>query len=139
VTDDDIVNMTDPELAAAGLPHDMEDDDDMTANAEALLGFSGSGGGRPARPTVTPTPMVSNTNSSDAVDTPTSSLGKRKSAVLDDSKPIEEEVNGEMIRAKAICKMCRSNLSAISSAGTGLLIRHQKLCKAKVANAARVQ
>jgi hypothetical protein len=139
VTDDDIVNMTGPELAATGLPHDMEDDDDLTADAEALLGFSGSGGGWLARPTVTPTPVVSNTNNSDAVDTPTSSLGKRKSAVWDDFEPIEEEVNGEMIRTKAICKMCRSNLSARSSAGTGHLIRHQKLCKAKVANAARVQ
>jgi hypothetical protein len=48
--------MTGPELAAAGLPHNMEDDDDLTANTEALLGFSGSGGGWPARPTVTPPP-----------------------------------------------------------------------------------
>ena len=48
-------------------------------------------------------------------------------------------MNGQKVRTAAICKMCKSRLSARSSAGTGHLIRHQKSCRKKVDHAARVQ
>jgi hypothetical protein len=80
--------------------------------------------------------VASNTNST--VDTPTSSLDKRKSGVWVDFDEIYEVVNGEKIRTKATCKMCRSTLSARSAAGTGHLIRHQKSYRQKTDHAARV-
>ena len=48
-------------------------------------------------------------------------------------------MNGQKVRTAAICKMCKSKLSARSSAGTGHLIRHQKSCRKKVDHVARVQ
>ena len=48
-------------------------------------------------------------------------------------------MNGQKVRTAAICKMCKSRLSARSSTGTGHLIRHQKSCRKKVDHAARVQ
>ena len=48
-------------------------------------------------------------------------------------------MNGSKIRTVAICKMCKSKLSARSSVGTGHLIRHQKSCRKKADHAARVQ
>jgi hypothetical protein len=38
-----------------------------------------------------------------------------------------------------ICRMCKTRLSARSFAGTGHLLRHQKVCRKKVDHAARVQ
>jgi hypothetical protein len=127
----------DEDLAAAGLP--TENDNDITEDAAALVGINmnGAGGAEPMA-TATGTPMVSNTNNTDGTGTATSSLGKCKSVVWDDFDEIKEDVNGEMVRTKATCKMCRTTLSARSAVGTGHLIRHQKTCKAKVANAARV-
>ena len=48
-------------------------------------------------------------------------------------------MNGQKIRTAAIYKMCKSKLSARSSAGTGHLIRHQKSSRKKADHAARVQ
>jgi hypothetical protein len=140
VADDDVVYPVtgDEDLATVGLP--IENDDDITEDAAALLGINmnGAGGAEPAT-TATGTLVVSNTNNIDDTGTATSSLGKRKSVVWDDFDEIKEDVNGEMVRTKATYKMCRTTLSARSAAGTGHLIRHQNSCKAKVANAARVQ
>ena len=46
-------------------------------------------------------------------------------------------MNSSQIRTAAICKMCKSKLSARSSAGH--LIRHHKSCRKKADHAARVQ
>ena len=48
-------------------------------------------------------------------------------------------MNGQKVRTAAICKLCKSKLSARSSAGTGHLIRHQKSYRKKVDHATRVQ
>jgi hypothetical protein len=48
-------------------------------------------------------------------------------------------VNGSNVRITPICRMCKTRLSARSSAGTGHLLRHQKACRKKVDHAARVQ
>jgi hypothetical protein len=100
--------------------------------------MNGASDAKPAT-TAIGTSVASNTNSADDTNTPTSSLGKHKSGVWVDFDEIKEVVNGEKIRTKATCKMCRTTLSAGSAAGTGHLIRHQKSCRAKMANAARVQ
>jgi hypothetical protein len=135
MADDDVVYPITGNLAAAGLP--LEDDDDIREDAAALfsvdlLGTSGAG---PAA-TATGTPVFFNTTGTD--DTPTSSLGKRKSGVWVDFNEIYEVVNGNKIQTQAICKMCRATLSARSTAGTGRLIRHQKSCRKKTDHAARV-
>ena len=48
-------------------------------------------------------------------------------------------MNGVKICTKATCKMCKSTLSARSSVGAGHLKRHQKSCKQKTDQFARVQ
>jgi hypothetical protein len=51
-----------------------------------------------------------------------------------DFDEVFEEVNGVMIRTQAVCKICRTSLHARSTDGLGHLVRHLKVCKAKVAN-----
>jgi hypothetical protein len=41
-------------------------------------------------------------------------------------------VNGSNVRTAAICRMCKTRLSARSSAGTRHFLRHQKACRKKV-------
>jgi len=146
--DDDVVYPLtgNDDLIAAGLV--TEDNHDIHDDAAALLGIDvGSGsapidldggdGGGGAEPTpsamATGTPVGS--NSTDGI----SSVGKRKSGVWVDFDEIYETVNGQKVRTAAICKMCKSRLSAKSSAGTGHLIRHKRSCRKKVDHAARVQ
>jgi len=146
--DDDVVYpLTDnDDLIVVGLL--PEDDDDIRDNAATLLGIDvdsgsalidldGGDGGGGAAPvpstTTTGTPVGSN------ITYGTSCLGKRKSDVWVDFDEFYETVNGQKVRTAAICKMCKSRLSARSSAGTGHLIRHQKSCRKKVDHAARVQ
>jgi hypothetical protein len=69
----------------------------------------------------------------------TGNLGKRKSPVWADFDEVFEEVNGVKICTKAVCKMCKSTLSARSAASTGHLKRHQKSCRLKIVQRARVQ
>ena len=56
-----------------------------------------------------------------------------------DFDEIYETVNGRKVCTKTICKMCKQTLSARSNADTGHLKRHQKSCKQKTDQAARVQ
>ena len=142
--DDDVVYpLTDnDDLIVAGLV--LEDDDDIRDDAAALLGIdvgSGSapidldgGGGAESAPSATAIGTPVGSNSTDG----TSCLGKRKSGVWVDFDEIYETLNGQKVRTAAICKMCKSRLSARSAAGTGHLIRHQKSCRKKVDHAARV-
>jgi len=125
------------DLIAVGLA--PEDDDDTQEDAAALFGLDG-GGGEGA--TVTGTPVCSNSSTPSIAGTSTSSgtiVGKRKSVVWADFDEIYETVNGMKICTKATCKMCKHTLSARSNAGTGHLKRHQKSCRHKTNQAARVQ
>ena len=98
-----------------------------------LDGGDGGGGAEPA-PSAMATRTPVGSNSTDG----TSCLGKRKSSAWVDFDEIYETVNGQKVRTAANCKMCKSRLSARSSAGTGHLIRHQKSCRKNVDHAARV-
>ena len=69
----------------------------------------------------------------------TGNTSKRKSPMWADFEEIYEVINGSRICTKAICKMCKSTLSARSVAGTGHLKRHQKSCRIKTDQRARVQ
>ncbi|PWZ30045.1 putative AC transposase [Zea mays] len=132
------------DLRVAGLV--PNDEDDIQADAAALLGIDltsalvdlsstqGDGGGGPATATDTPVGSTSTDGG-----TGTSSVGKRKSSVWIDFVEIFEKVNGSNVRTAAICRMCKTRLSARCSAGTGHLLKHQKACRKKVDHAARVQ
>jgi hypothetical protein len=120
-----------------------EDDDDICEDAVALLGIDVGSGSAPVdldagdssggATTVTGTP-VGSTNTDG-----TSSVGKRKSSVWVDFEQICDTVNGNSVQITAICRMCKSRLSARSAASTSHLIRHQKSCRKKTDHAARVQ
>jgi hypothetical protein len=146
MADDDDVNPVtgNDDLRAAGLV--LDDEDDIQADVAALLGINltsapidlssnpGDGGGGPATATNTPIGSTSTDGG-----TGTSSVGKRKSTVWVDFDEIFEKVNGSNVRTVAICRMCKTRLSARSSAGTRHLLRHQKACRKKVDHTARVQ
>jgi hypothetical protein len=106
---------------------------DLTSAPVDLSSTPGDGSGGPATATDTP---VSSTSTDGG--TGTSSIGKHKSSVWVDFDEIFEKVNGSNVRTAAICRMCQTRLSARSSAGTGHLLRHQKACRKKVDDAARV-
>ena len=124
------------DLIVAGLA--PEDDDDTQEDAAALFGLDG-GGGEGA--TATGIPVCCNSSTPSVAGTGTSSrhgVGKRKSAMWADFDEIYETVNGRQICTKATCKMCKHTLSARSNAGTRHLKRHQKSCRPKTDQAARV-
>jgi hypothetical protein len=143
VDDDNVIYpLTDnDDLRAAGLV--PKDDDDIHEDVVALLGINvgsgsapinldvGDGGGGAAMATGTRIGSIS-------IDG-TSSVGKRKSGVWAYFEDICETVNGNSVRIAAICRMCKSRLSARSATSTGHLIRHQKSCRKKTDHAARVQ
>jgi hypothetical protein len=57
--------------------------------------------------------------------TPSSAVsGKHKSKCWADFNEIYEEINGNKVRVQAICKLCRTTLSARSIAGTGHILSH---------------
>ena len=68
-----------------------------------------------------------------------SNVGKRKSPVWADFDEKYETVNGRKICTKAICKMCKQTLSARSNASAGHLKGHQKSCRQKIDQRAKVQ
>ncbi|KAJ1254814.1 hypothetical protein BS78_K323200 [Paspalum vaginatum] len=86
----------------------------------------GAGGGSGAGATI-----------ANGVPQPQSSVGPRprktKSSAWEDIDPINTTVGGKQVRTGAICKWCKSSLSAGSSGGTGHLLRHACDCKVKVA------
>ena len=119
--DDDVVYPLtgNDDLITAGLL--LEDDDDIRDDVVALLGIdvgSGSapidldGGDSGGWVESVPSAMMTGTpigsNSTDG----TSCLGKRKSGVWVDFDEIYETMNGSKIQTAAICKICKSKLSA---------------------------
>jgi len=149
--DDEIIwPLTDnDDLIAAGLT--PKDDDDTHEDATALFGIDVGGGsaapidldgGGGEGVTATGTLVCSNGSTPSVSSTGSSSgpgVGKRKSAVWADFDEIYETVNGRKIYTKATYKMCKHTLSARSNAGTGHLKGHQKSCRQKTDQAARVQ
>jgi hypothetical protein len=127
-----------PSLAPEG-----ENDDDIGDDAAALFGIDvGDGfavsidldgdGSEGATGTV-------NSNSSTPLVASKGNTSKRKSPVWADFTEIFEDINGVSTCTKAVCKMCKATLSARSAASTGHLKRHQKSCKLKTDQRARVQ
>jgi hypothetical protein len=121
VDDDDVNPVTgNDDLRTAGLVPD--DEDDIQADAAALLGIDltsapvdlssnpTNAGGGPVTATDTPVGSTSTDGG-----TGTSSVGKRKSTVWVDFDEVFEKVNGSNVRIAAICRMCKTRLSARSS------------------------
>ena len=92
---------------------------DLTSAPVDLSSNPTNAGGGPATATDTPVGSTSTDGG-----TGTSSVGKRKSTVWVDFDEVFEKVNGSNVRIAAICRMCKTRLSARSSAGTGHLLRH---------------
>nr|TKW14047.1 hypothetical protein SEVIR_5G141766v2 [Setaria viridis] len=125
-------------LRACGLPGD--DEDDVAAGAVALFGSSaapvnvdavGAGGSAP-----------SSTPSSTATTSMGTSVrkGKRRSAAWNDFEELfQEDANGKKVRYTAKCCHCSHILTGRSCAGTGHLLRHQKMCLAKQNHSSLVQ
>jgi hypothetical protein len=122
-----------------GLDPEGEDDDDLHDDARAVFGIDV--GDNP----VAPAPIDldgedgggANSNGS-APSVAAAGNGKRTSPVWEDFEKIYEDVDGVSTVTKATCKICRSTLSARSVSGTSHLKRHQKSCRAKVEQRARV-
>ena len=100
MVDDDVVYpiTSNEDLIAVGLP--LEDNDtttlfgvDLLVNGSAPIDLDGGGAGEAV--TATGLPVGSNTNGTD--DTPTSSVGKRKSGVWVDFEEIYDMENGNKI------------------------------------------
>jgi hypothetical protein len=70
---------------------------------------------------------------------PTSDVdGKKRkrictSKVWQDFEPLYKTVDGKKIRYGGKCHWCKCTLSAVSTSGTGHLLRHQRDCKVKLA------
>ncbi|XP_066375043.1 zinc finger BED domain-containing protein RICESLEEPER 1-like [Miscanthus floridulus] len=130
-------------LLSVGLALEGENDDDTRADAAALFSIDlGDGsaasidvdadGGEGATTTM-------NSNGSAPSVAGTCNTSKRKSPVWADFEEIYEVINGSRICTKAVYKMCKSTLFARSAADTGHLKRHQKSCRIKTDQRARVQ
>jgi hypothetical protein len=121
---------------------EVEDDDDLREDAAALFGIDASDGLLPIDVDaidgegVGGTTTVTRTGSTSTHCTSTASAGKRKSAIWVDFDEIKDAND---VRIAAICKMCKTRLSARFAASTGHLIRHQNSCLKKKDRANRVQ
>jgi hypothetical protein len=135
------------DLRACGLPGD--DEDDLASGGEALFGCSAApinvdggddagaaGGAGVGTPGLSTMPF-----SLPSVNTGTSIRLKHvRSSVWNDFKEIFETLStGKKVRVAAKCRQCSHIISGRSSAGTGHLLRHQKVCVAKTKYAALVQ
>ncbi|XP_066358323.1 zinc finger BED domain-containing protein RICESLEEPER 1-like [Miscanthus floridulus] len=130
-------------LLPVGLAPEGKNDDDTRADAAALFGIDlgdssaapidvDADGGEGAT-------VTANSNGSAPSVAGTGNNSKRKLPMWADFEEIYEVINGSRICTKAVCKMCKSTLSARSAAGTGHLKRHQKSCRIKTDQHARVQ
>ncbi|XP_066384513.1 zinc finger BED domain-containing protein RICESLEEPER 2-like [Miscanthus floridulus] len=124
-----------------GMAPEGENDDDIRDDAAALFGVDLGDGDGGEGATASANPVGSNSNGSvpSVAAAGNGKVGKRKSPVWDDFEEIFETMNGVQICTKAKCKMCKSTLSARSSAGTGHLKRHQNSCRQKTDQRDRVQ
>ena len=134
------------DLRACGLPGD--DEDDLASGGEALFGScaapinvdggddadAAGGAGAKTSPPVMP-------SSTPSASTGTSVRLKRvRSGAWNDFEEIfEDSPTGRKVRVAAKCLHCSHVLSARFAAGTGHLLRHQKVCVAKAKHASMIQ
>ena len=130
-------------LLPLGLAPEGENDDDTRADAAALFGIDlGDGSAAPIDVDADGgegATATANSNGSAPSVAGTGNTSKRKSPMWADFEEIYEIINGSRICTKAVCKMCKSTLSARSAASTGHLKMHQKSCRIKTDQRARVQ
>jgi hypothetical protein len=129
-------------VLSPGLAPKGENDDDTRDNVAALFGIDLEDGY--ASPTLIELDgdggegaTVTGNSISNGYSPPVAgngNVGKHKSLVWDDFEEIFETVNRVKICTKATCKMCKTTLSARSSAGTNHLKGHQKSCRQKLIN-----
>ena len=109
------------------LPDDVDDMGDAVAvffGRSAPIDLDGTAASAAAA-------VAAATSPSDAASLASSTTtGKRRSPVWADFDEVKETVDGEE-RVIAICKFCKSRLSAKSAHGTKHLLRHQKSCQKK--------
>jgi hypothetical protein len=115
-------------LLLSGLALEGKNDDDTLDDTAALFGIDLGDG--PAAPTPIELDgdggegasaiVNSNSNSSAPSVADSGNVGKRKSPVCTDFEEIYETMSGVKICTKATCKMCKTTLSARSSADTGV-------------------
>jgi hypothetical protein len=138
------------DLIVAGLPPEHDDDgrdpyslfaDDVGRGTAPIdLDADVAGAAVPTTGTTVDSNTSTMTNNTGINGTTSTAVsGKRKSKCWADFKEIYETINGNQVRVQAICKLCRTTLSARSTAGTGHILRHQKSCRKKLDHAARVQ
>ncbi|XP_021321373.1 zinc finger BED domain-containing protein RICESLEEPER 2-like [Sorghum bicolor] len=135
------------DFIAAGLS--PERDDDGRDPFDVFVDASGGGGSQPPVNDVDPVDAVdSNTHTmstgvngnGDGNATPSSgTCGKRRSKCWETFDEVFEMINGNRVRVKAICKICKKVLSGRSAAGTGHILRHAKGCLAKLDRQNKVQ
>jgi hypothetical protein len=122
------------ELRELGQIPDDEDDIGM-GDDDALLRRTRSRVGASAAPAGTPS---SSTPSDAATVASSAKTGRRRAAVWAFFDEIIEKEDGKD-KVIAVCKQCKTGLSANSANGTGHLIRHHKTCSAKAERANMVQ
>ena len=134
------------DLRACGLAGDNEDD--LASGSEALFGSSaapinvdggddaGAAGGAGAE---TSPPVMPSSMPSASTGTSVRLKRVRSGAWNDFEKIFEDSPTGRKVRVAAKCLHCSHVLSARSAAGTGHLLRHQKVCVAKVKHASMIQ
>jgi hypothetical protein len=137
------------DLKACGLPGD--DEDDLASGGEALFGSvaapinvdgsddagapGAAGAGAPPPPPPPEPPVMPSCQFVN-----TSGVKRSRSPAWNDFDEIFDTLpTGKKVRVTAKCKHCGHVLFGHSSAGTGHLLRHQKVCVAKTKHAALVQ
>ncbi|XP_066344426.1 zinc finger BED domain-containing protein RICESLEEPER 1-like [Miscanthus floridulus] len=130
-------------LLPVGLALEGENNDDTRADAAVLFDIDlGDGSAAPIDVDADGgegAMVTANSNGSAPLVAGTCNNSKHKSPVWADFEEIYEVINGSSICTKVVCKMCKSTLSARSAAGTSHLKRHQKSCRIKTDQRARVQ
>ncbi|XP_066333309.1 zinc finger BED domain-containing protein RICESLEEPER 2-like [Miscanthus floridulus] len=130
-------------LLPVGLAPEGENDNNTRADAVALFGINlGDGSAAPIDVDADGGKGGTTTANSNGTGPSVAGIGntnKRKSPMWANFEEIYEVINGSRICTKAVCKMCKSTLSTRSSADTGHLKRHQKSCRIKTDQCARVQ
>ena len=129
------------DLRACGLPGDDEDDLASGGSCAAPINVdggddAGAAGGAGAK---TSPPVMPSSTPSASTGTNVRLKRVRFGAWNDFEKIFEDSPTGRKVRVAAKCLHCSHVLSARSAAGTGHLLRHQKVCVSKAKHASLIQ